>query len=169
MVGWLVVLGINVDLAIFQPYLDLEAGDNQSLKIQVARPGIDTLYNSDITIPCSGITKSFKRYIIRTKQYCDITYIMMIQRLDFTTMLYNEAISFYLKSKYPSEISFYVTFISRISVRGFFTRTHARESKYIYPQEAENYVNSKIRDFLQCETNTYIIKTLSHNKRMSIF
>ena len=37
---WLVVLRINVDLAIFQPYLDLEAGDNQSLKIQVARPGI---------------------------------------------------------------------------------------------------------------------------------
>ena len=36
-VGWLVVLRINVDLAIFQPYLDLEAGDNQSLKIQVAR------------------------------------------------------------------------------------------------------------------------------------
>ena len=31
---------INVNLAIFQPYLDLEAGDNQSLKIQVARPGI---------------------------------------------------------------------------------------------------------------------------------
>ena len=31
--GWLVVLKINVDLAIFQPYLDLEAGDNQSLKI----------------------------------------------------------------------------------------------------------------------------------------
>ena len=40
MVGW-VVLRINVDLAIFQPYLDLEAGDNQSLKIQVARPGIE--------------------------------------------------------------------------------------------------------------------------------
>ena len=37
----LVVLGINVDLAIFQPYLDLEAGDNKSLKIQVARPGIE--------------------------------------------------------------------------------------------------------------------------------
>ena len=36
----LVVL-INVDLAIFQPYLDLEAGDNQSLKIQVARRGIE--------------------------------------------------------------------------------------------------------------------------------
>ena len=42
-VGWfnLVVLRINIDLAIFQPYLDLEAGDNQSLKIQVARPGIE--------------------------------------------------------------------------------------------------------------------------------
>ena len=38
---WLVVLRINVDLAIFQPNLDLEAGDDQSLKIQVARPGID--------------------------------------------------------------------------------------------------------------------------------
>ena len=38
---WLVVLRINVDLAIFQPYLDLEVGDNQSLKIQVARPGIE--------------------------------------------------------------------------------------------------------------------------------
>ena len=39
-VGWL-FLRINVDLAIFQPYLDLEAGDYQSLKIQVARPGIE--------------------------------------------------------------------------------------------------------------------------------
>ena len=38
--GWL-FWRINVDLAIFQPYLDLEAGDNQSLKIQVARPGIE--------------------------------------------------------------------------------------------------------------------------------
>ena len=37
----MVVLRINVDLAIFQPYLDSEAGDNQSLKIQVARPGIE--------------------------------------------------------------------------------------------------------------------------------
>ena len=27
-IDWLVVLRINVDLAIFQPYLDLEAGDN---------------------------------------------------------------------------------------------------------------------------------------------
>ena len=41
LVGWLVVLRINVDLAIFQQYRNLEAGDNQSLKIQVARPGIE--------------------------------------------------------------------------------------------------------------------------------
>ena len=41
LVGWLFFFFINVDLAIFQPYLDLEAGDNQSLKIQVARPGIE--------------------------------------------------------------------------------------------------------------------------------
>ena len=41
LVGWLVVLRINVDLAIFKTYLDLEAGDNQSLKIQVARSGIE--------------------------------------------------------------------------------------------------------------------------------
>ena len=39
LVGWF--LRIYVDLAIFQPYLDLEAGDNQSLKIQVVRPGIE--------------------------------------------------------------------------------------------------------------------------------
>ena len=38
---WFGFFRINVDLAIFQPYLDLEAGDNQSLKIQVARPGIE--------------------------------------------------------------------------------------------------------------------------------
>ena len=34
---WFGFLRIYVDLAVFQPYLDLEAGDNQSLKIQVAR------------------------------------------------------------------------------------------------------------------------------------
>ena len=37
-VGRLVVLRINVALAVFQPYRDLEIGDNQSLKIQVVRP-----------------------------------------------------------------------------------------------------------------------------------
>ena len=34
-------VNLVIDLAIFQPYLDLEAGDNQSLTIQVARPGIE--------------------------------------------------------------------------------------------------------------------------------
>ena len=68
LVGWLVVLRINVDLAIFQPYLDLEAGDNQSLKIQVARPGIEPrsscsarqeLNHSATAAPCGGkINKS---------------------------------------------------------------------------------------------------------------
>ena len=38
---WLVVLRIYVASAVFQPYYDLEAGDNQSLKIQVARLGIE--------------------------------------------------------------------------------------------------------------------------------
>ena len=42
MAGWfLVVLRINVASAVFQPYRDLEAGENQPLKIQVARPGIE--------------------------------------------------------------------------------------------------------------------------------
>ena len=34
LVGWLIVLRIYVASAVFQPYHDLEAGDNQSLKIQ---------------------------------------------------------------------------------------------------------------------------------------
>ena len=39
--GWFVVLRIYIALGIFQPYRDLEAGDNQSLKIQEARPGME--------------------------------------------------------------------------------------------------------------------------------
>ena len=47
--NWLVVFfRINVYLAVFQPYLDLDAGDNQSLKIQVARPGIPTIVNGSM-------------------------------------------------------------------------------------------------------------------------
>ena len=34
MVGLLVVLKINIALPVFQPYRDLEAGDNQSLKFK---------------------------------------------------------------------------------------------------------------------------------------
>ena len=55
---------INVDLAIFQPYLDLEAGDNQSLKIQVARRGIgyeDGLYILILTLWSSN-SKSSRLY-----------------------------------------------------------------------------------------------------------
>ena len=40
-VRWLVVLRIYVASVVFHPYRDFEAGDNQYLKIQVARPGIE--------------------------------------------------------------------------------------------------------------------------------
>ena len=40
LVDW-VVLRIYLASVVFQQYRDLEAGDNQSLKIQVARPGIE--------------------------------------------------------------------------------------------------------------------------------
>ena len=56
LVGWLVVLRINIDLAIFQPYLDLEAGNNQSLKIQEARPGIEPRSSCSAS---QGIGRSF--------------------------------------------------------------------------------------------------------------
>ena len=66
----LVVLRINVDFAIFQSYLDLEAGDNQSLKIQVARPGIEPrsscsasqeLNHSATAAPASLVNESNKQ------------------------------------------------------------------------------------------------------------
>ena len=41
LIVWFGLLRIYVALAVFQPYRDLEAGDNQSLKIQVARRGIE--------------------------------------------------------------------------------------------------------------------------------
>ena len=42
LVGWLVgSWRLNFELAIFQSYLDFEGGDNQYLKIQVARLGIE--------------------------------------------------------------------------------------------------------------------------------
>ena len=40
-VGWLDGLRIYVASAVYKPYRNLEEGDNQSLKIQVARPGIE--------------------------------------------------------------------------------------------------------------------------------
>ena len=44
----LVVLRIYVILTVFQPYRDVETGDNTSLKIEVARPGIEP------RTPCSA-------------------------------------------------------------------------------------------------------------------
>ena len=41
MQGWLVVWRINVALAIFQPYCDLEAGDKPISEIVAARPEIE--------------------------------------------------------------------------------------------------------------------------------
>ena len=38
-IGRLVVLRIYVALAVFQPYRDLEAGDNQSLKFKSVEQG----------------------------------------------------------------------------------------------------------------------------------
>ena len=35
LVGWLVVLRIYVALAVFRPYRDFDAGDNQSLKFKL--------------------------------------------------------------------------------------------------------------------------------------
>ena len=52
---------INVDLAIFQSYLDLEAGDNQSLKIQVARPGIEPRSSAPEVYTMSKLAEYFER------------------------------------------------------------------------------------------------------------
>ena len=65
---WLVVLRINVDLAIFKLYLDLEAGDYQSLKIQVARPGIEprsscSAIHSATAAPYMYVEHSFETYV----------------------------------------------------------------------------------------------------------
>ena len=51
LVGWLVVLRNYAALVVLQPYRYLEAGDNQSLKIQVARPGIRELNHSATAAP----------------------------------------------------------------------------------------------------------------------
>ena len=83
LVGWLVVLRIYVALAVFQPYRDLEAGDNQSLKIQVARPGTEPrsscstsqeLYHSATAAP-TCIFECFLQFCHYNSDY----YINMIQ------------------------------------------------------------------------------------------
>ena len=69
-VCWLVVLRINVDLAIFQPYLDLEAGDNQYLKIQVARPGIEPGSSCSASQELNHSATAAPRYIYDPWQIC---------------------------------------------------------------------------------------------------
>ena len=73
---WLVgLLRIYVALAVFQPYRDLEAGDNQSLKIQVARRGIEPrtscsasqeLNHSATAAPLSHVERSI---VLKPKEY----------------------------------------------------------------------------------------------------
>ena len=66
-IGWLVVLRINVDLAIFQPYLDLEAGDNQSLKIQVARPGIEPRSSYSASQELNHSANTANQYVVKSQ------------------------------------------------------------------------------------------------------
>ena len=58
---------INVDLAIFQSYLDLEAGDNQSLKIQVARPGIEPRSSAPEVYTMSKLAEYFLSKVERSR------------------------------------------------------------------------------------------------------
>ena len=74
-VGWLVVLRINVDLAIFQPHLDLEAGDNQSLNIQVVRPGIEPWSSCSASreVNHSATAIPFMKAYRNLKKSCELT------------------------------------------------------------------------------------------------
>ena len=60
LIGWLVVLRIYVALAVFQPYRDLEAGDNQSLKFKwrdrESNPGPLSPQAKSLTIAAPGVT-----------------------------------------------------------------------------------------------------------------
>ena len=53
--GWLVVLRIYVASGVLQPYRDLEARNNQSLKIQVARPGIEIRSSCSASQPLGSL------------------------------------------------------------------------------------------------------------------
>ena len=77
-VGWFVgCLRTYVASAVFQPYRDLEAGDNQSLKIQVARPGIvprsscstSQELNHSATAAPKNESKIFSKYIYAIYKY----------------------------------------------------------------------------------------------------
>ena len=94
MIGWLlVVLRIYVASSVFQQYLDLEAGDNQSLKIQVARPGIEPrsscsasqeLNHSATAAPfCNEICFYFDVRYLPYQTFINILYLMLDSILVF--------------------------------------------------------------------------------------
>ena len=70
-VGWLVVLRIYVALAVFQPYRDLEAGVNQSLKFKwrggesnsgPLAPQAKSLTTRPLLLPARQVTKYHLNY-----------------------------------------------------------------------------------------------------------
>ena len=89
---WFGLLRIYVDLAVFQPYLDLEAGDNQSLKIEVAKPGIEPrsscsasqeLNHSATTAPPFNFLTPWSVIVSITKNEHDkTTYFVSMERHD---------------------------------------------------------------------------------------
>ena len=80
-----VALRINVDLAIFQPYLDLEAGDNQSLKIQVARPGIEPRSSCSASQELNhSATAAPWKVIWHEKKFCYVYVFTMTLTLDLS-------------------------------------------------------------------------------------
>ena len=54
--GWLVVLMIYVVSAVFQPYHDLEAGDNQSLKSGEAGNRTKTFHKQNVLFSAQDIS-----------------------------------------------------------------------------------------------------------------
>ena len=78
---WFGLLRIYVALAVFQPYRDLEAGDNQSLKIQVARRGrsitpskIDAKWQHSNLLCSSFKTKSCAKFQLNMSEHAGENY-----------------------------------------------------------------------------------------------
>ena len=67
---------IYVTSAVFQPYRDLEAGDNQSLKIQVARPGIEPRSSCSASQELNHSATAAPRFYhkVRLKFEANVTY-----------------------------------------------------------------------------------------------
>ena len=99
--GWLIVLRINVTLAVFQPYRDLEAGDNQSLKFKLrnleSNPGPLAPQAKSLTTRPPPLT-SFGRY-----QYNVVLYPPP-PPTGCVTPVYSPAASFYLHCPPPKSV-----------------------------------------------------------------